>query len=208
MANKKIFGEFFILKRRIKNLIKKIPQSKDDLVLDIGCGSKPYYHKLIKGKIISVDIARSKTADIICDSHNIPLKKEKFDKVICINSFYYFSNPFESLKEIKRVLKKDGKLVIITPFIYPLHDVPLDKYRFTEYGIRNLLKKDFKIEKIKAIGGIFSLPAVIFHSVIKGIPLFIIFYPIYLLVQLLSLLDFLDFSNRWPTYYFIIASKK
>lgn len=209
MTNKnKIFGEFFILKGRIKKLIKNMPQSKQDLILDIGCGDEPYYHKLLKGKIIAIDIKKSKTTDIICDSHNVALKKEKFDKVICVNSFYYFSNPFKTVEEIKRVLKKDGKLIMVMPFIYPIHDVPIDKYRFTEYGIKNLLKNDFKIEKIKTIGGIFSLPSVIFHSMLKGLPLFIILYPFYILTQLLSILDFLDFSNRWPIYYFVLSSKK
>lgn len=205
---KKIFGEFFILKRRIKKLIKSIPQKKQELVLDVGCGESPHYHMLIKGKIVSVDMKKSRTTNIICDSHNIPLKKEKFDKVLCINSFYYFSNPFAAIKEARRVLKKDGKLIMQMPFIYPIHDAPFDKYRFTEYGISGLLKNDFKIEKIKAVGGIFSLPSVILHSLVKGAPMFIILYPIYILTQFLSIFDPLDFSGRWPTYYFITASKK
>lgn len=205
---KKIFGEFFVLKRRITKLIKEVPKSKQDLVLDVGCGESPYYHKLVKGRIVSADINKSGTTDIICNSHSIPLKKERFDKVLCINSFYYFSNPFKAVEEINRVLKKNGKLVMIMPFIYPIHDAPFDKYRFTEYGIRNLLKDNFKIERIKTVGGIFSLPSVILHSLVKGIPLFIILYPLYILTQLLSVLDPLDFSERWPIYYFIVASKK
>jgi len=217
-----MFGEFFILKANMKRLIKKIPQSKNDLVLDIGCGKKPYYHELIKGKLICCDISKSKTTNLICDSHNIPLKKEKFDKVLCINAFYYFSNPFIAIKEVHRILKKDGKLIMQMPFIYPIHDAPVDKYRFTEYGIRNLLKHGFRVEKIKAVGGIFNLPSVILHSLIKGIPLIspkylktiikiattIILYPFYLLFQLFSFLDFMDFTKRWSTYYFVTASKK
>jgi len=205
---KKIFGEFFVLKRKITKLIKKIPKNKQDLILDVGCGDSPYYHRLVKGNIVSADINKSRTTDIICDSHNIPLKKEKFDKVLCINSFYYFSNPFKAVREICRVLKKNGKLIMVIPFIYPIHDAPFDKYRFTEYGISRLLKNDFEIEKIKTVGGIFSLPSVIFHSLIKGVPALLILYPFYILTQLLSLLDFLDFSGRWPIYYFIVASKK
>ena len=205
---KKIFGEFFILKRRITRLIKDVPKSKQDLILDVGCGELPYYHRLVKGRIISTDMKKSKTTDIICDSHNIPLKKERFDKLICINSFYYFSDPFKAINEFSRVLKKDGKLIMAMPFIYPIHDVPVDKYRFTEYGIRNLLKNDFEIKKIKVVGGIFSLPSVILHSLIKGVPALIVLYPLYILAQLLSILDPIDFSGRWPVYYFILASKK
>lgn len=214
--------EFFLIKKKIKKKLKDIFEDKQDLVLDLGCGKKPYYHKFIKGRLICSDIKKSETTNLVCNSHSIPFKKEKFDKVLCINSFYYFSNPFIAINEIHRILKKDGKLILILPFIYPIHDAPTDKYRFTEYGIRNLLKDKFKIEKIKTMGGIFNLPAVVLHSLIKGIPLLspkylksivkiittIVLYPFYLFFQLFSLLDFLDITKRWPTYYFVIVSKK
>ena len=106
--------------------------------------------------------------------------------------------------------------------MYPIHDIPDDKFRFTEYGIRKLLKDNFEVKEIKTVGGVFNIPAVFFHSLIKGIPLatpknarkvisfftIIVFYPFYLLAQLFSLLDFLDKSRRWPTYYFTIAIRK
>ena len=108
------------------------------------------------------------------------------------------------------------------PFIYPIHDAPNDKYRFTKYGIREILKNEFIVKEIKTIGGIFNLPAVFFHSLVKGIPLMfpksirkyisfipiIILYPFYIAAQLISILDFLDKSGRWPTYYFSVAIKK
>jgi hypothetical protein len=120
------------------------------------------------------------------------------------------------------LLKKGGKLVLVMPFIYPIHDAPFDKYRFTEFGIREILKEKFEIEEIKSIGGIFNLPAVFFHSLIKGLPLAVpdflqksakilavlIFYIPYVAMQLLSMLDFLDKTRRWPTYYFVLAAKK
>lgn len=216
-----MIGEYFILKRRMMGLFRGI-FSKDDLVLDVGCGSRPYYHKNIKARMVCADIVKTKKSHIVCDAASLPLKSSKFDGVICVNSLYYCKNPFDAVKQFSHVLKKNGRLVIITPFIYPIHDVPDDKYRFTEYGLRELLKGDFRIEKIKAVGGIFSLPAVFFHSLIKGIPLIfpkslrriigffsvIIFYIPYILAQLISLLDFLDATKRWPTYYFVTAIKK
>jgi len=213
--------DFFIIKKRILNLLKGKFRSTD-IVLDIGCGDKPYYHKSIKAKIVCVDIKHTKKAHIIGNAIALPLKKDKFNGVVCINSLYYYDNPLIAVKEFSNVLKKNGKLVIITPFMYPIHDVPDDKYRFTEYGIKQLLKDDFDIKKISTIGGIFNIPAVFFHSLVKGIPLLaphgtktitkflaiIILYPLYILTQLISLLDFLDKTRRWPTYYFTIAFKK
>ena len=215
-----MLGEFFIIKKSILSLLKgKFKAS--DIVLDIGCGESPYYRQSIDAEIICADVSKNKKIDIVCDAMNLPFKKSKFDGVICVNSLYYHSNPFKSIKEFSNVLKKNGKLVIITPFIYPIHDAPDDKYRFTEHGIIELLKNEFTVKEIKAVGGIFNLPAVFLHSLIKGIPLIvpnqvkrtakfltiIILYPFYILAQLISLLDILDKSGRWATYYFTIAVK-
>lgn len=216
-----MIGEFLIIKRKIINSFDKI-FSKNDTIIDVGCGNNPYYHKKIKGKIICSDIIKTKRGHIICDASSLPLKKSKSGGIVCVNSLYYYKNPFEAINEFSHALKKRGKLVIITPFMYPIHDIPQDKYRFTEYGIKEILKNDFNIKKIKPIGGIFNLPAVFFHSLIKGIPLafpkairpiikflvVVILYIPYILAQVVSLLDFLDITRRWPTYYFTIAIKK
>jgi len=213
--------EYFIIRIKINSLFKGI-FSKNEIVLDVGCGNKPYYHKNIKAKIVCADIVKTKKSHIICDASSLPLKKSKFDGIICVNSLYYYKNSFKAIEEFSHALKKNGKLVLIVPFMYPIHDVPEDRYRFTEYGIKELLKENFEIKKIKTIGGIFNLPAVFFHSLIKGIPLIfpsslrkitgffsiIIFYIPYILAQILSLLDFLDMTRRWPTYYFVVAIKK
>ena len=155
------------------------------------------------------------------NANKLPFKSNSFDSAISINSFYYFENPFESSKEVSRILKKGGKLCLVMPFIYPIHDMPDDKYRFTEFGIRALLKDNFTIKGIKTIGGIFNLKAVFLHSLVKGLPkvfpkplrflslpFIIVLYPLYILAQVFSLLDVLDRTGRWPTYYFVLAVKK
>lgn len=216
-----MLGQFFLTRRKILRLLNGLFKNSD-VVLDIGCGEKPYYHKSIKANIICGDIRQTEKTQVICDVMSLPLKKSKFDGVLCLSSLYYYKNPFQAIKQISSILKKNGKFVLITPFIYPIHDIPIDKYRFTRYGLMEILKNEFDIKKIKAIGGIFSIPSLFLHSLIKGIPLtapksirktasfliIIVFYPFYIVAQLISLLDFLDKSERWPTYYFTISIKK
>lgn len=213
--------EFFIIKAKAGNALKDVFKSSDS-VLDVGCGDNPYYHKGIKAKISCIDIRRTKKTHFVGDAMYLPVKKGKFEGIININSLYYYDEPSMAIEAFSHALKKNGKLVLMVPFMYPIHDAPDDKYRFTKYGIIGLLKDNFEIKSIKAIGGIFNLPAVFFHSLIKGIPLMspkrirpviklfsiIVLYPFYLLAQLLSLLDFLDKSGRWATYYFVVAVKK
>lgn len=216
-----MIGEFFIIKNKIKNLINSEFNNKNDKILDLGCGSKPYYHENIKGSIVCLDIAKTSKIHLVSDADKLPFKPNSFDKVISVNSFYYFKNPFNVVKSINTILKKDGKLILIVPFFYPIHDAPDDKYRFTEYGLKTLLEENFKIEKIKPIGGIFNQPAVILHSLIKGIPLLFtkeirkfiqiltyVLWPFYIVTQLFSILDVLDITKRYPTYYFVVAKKK
>ncbi len=213
--------EFFIIKSRIKRLVEGKFSDSDIRVLDVGCGENPYYHKNIRGNVVCFDARKTKANQIIGDADSLPFKDKSFDSVISINSFYYFKDPFKSEKEIARVLNKNGELFLLMPFIYPVHDAPHDKYRFTLHGIEAILKEDFAIKEATSIGGIFTLPSVFFHSLIKGmkfvfpknlrvlsIPFLVLLIPLYIISQLLSLLDFLDSSKRWATYYFVFAVRK
>ena len=168
-----MIGEFFIINIKIKNEVAHILKNKTDKILDLGCGNNPDYHKSIMGDLICFDIAKNGTTNIVGDADKLPFKSNSFDKIISVNSFYYFKNPFNVTEYIGIILKKGGKLVLVLPFFYPIHDAPLDKYRFTEYGLRTLLEESFKVEKIKTIGGIFNLPAIVLHSLIKGLPLLV-----------------------------------
>ena len=216
-----MLGEFFIVKSRIKNLINSEFKSNNDKILDLGCGDIPYYHEDIQGKIICLDIKKTSKIHLISDAGKLPFKPNSFDEVISVNSFYYFNNPFDVIKSIHNILKKGGKLILIVPFLYPVHDAPDDRYRFTEYGLRTLLEDSFRIERIETIGGIFNHPAVILHSLIKGIPLLFsrktrkfvqilvrVLWPFYIIAQLFSILDAVDITRRFPTYYFVVAGKK
>jgi ubiquinone/menaquinone biosynthesis C-methylase UbiE len=47
------------------------------------------------------------------EAENIPLQDEYFDKVVASASFHHFSNQDKALEEMKRVLKPDGKIIIL-----------------------------------------------------------------------------------------------
>ena len=213
--------EFFILKRKVRKHISNVFSDGKEKTLDLGCGEKPFYHRDMKGEIVAFDMAKTETTHVVGDAGSIPFKNNTFDSVISLNSFYYFDNPFVSVKEIARVMKKNGKMFLMMPFIYPVHDVPHDKYRFTEFGIRTLFEKNFEVAEIGTIGGIFNVPAVMLHSIIKGMKFIlpkslvflsiifaIILWPLYIAAQIISILDFIDKTRRWPTYYYFIAVKK
>lgn len=216
-----MIGEFFILKLRIKKYLKNIFSSDDDKILDLGCGNNPYYHRVIRGSIVCIDVLKTDKTHIVGDAGLLPLKKNSFDKAILVNSLYYFKNPFIVIENLGRIIRKNGMLVIVVPFMYPIHDAPDDKYRFTEHGLRTMLQGNFRIESIEPVGGFFTMPSVIMHSLIKGIPLLFhksargvvqvlayVLWPAYILLQLLSVLDILDRTGRYPAYYLAVARRK
>jgi SAM-dependent methyltransferase len=58
------------------------------------------------------------------------------------------------LKEISRVLKPGGFLFLTVPFIWPMHTVPHDEYRYTPFALRRLLERSgFPDPEIEATGG-------------------------------------------------------
>lgn len=217
-----LYGEVFFLRRRIKKCMESIFDRENDKILDIGCGDRPFYKEVIKGKVYGFDIIPSDYTHFVGNADNLPFKPKMFDKVILANSLYYFENPFKVIESIHSILKPKGILFISVPFFYPIHDIPDDKYRFTEFGLRTMLKDKFDIKKIESIGGFFTIPSVIIHSLLKGIPLvapkplktiskiavYSIFYIPYLLSQVIGIIDVIERSKRWTTYYIVIAVKK
>ncbi|PIR97579.1 MAG: hypothetical protein COT91_00690 [Candidatus Doudnabacteria bacterium CG10_big_fil_rev_8_21_14_0_10_41_10] len=213
--------DFFILFSQINKEIKKIFSNKNEEVLDVGCGSKPRYHSCIKGKITCFDALKSEITDVVGDADKLQqyFGERKFNKIISVNSLYQFRDPKNVVAQMHSLLASFGTLVLVVPFMYPLHDIPHDRYRFSEYGIRELMANKFDIKKIKPIGGMFNLPAMVLHSAVKALSgyykklpvitwiLAVPLYLLYLLAQIFSLLDFFDRSGRFVCLYLVVASK-
>ena len=77
--------------------------------------------------------------------------EEKFDLVLCTNVLEHIFDIKPAIKNLHYLLKEKGHLIVSVPFIYPLHDEPLDFWRFTEHALKKLFS-DFKILKTKKTG--------------------------------------------------------
>jgi SAM-dependent methyltransferase len=85
-------------------------------------------------------------ADILSDSARFPLDNSSFDTVVCTQVLEHVSDPFAKVSEIARVLKPGGTALISVPCAWPLHEVPHDYFRYTEFGLKNILEEaDLKI---------------------------------------------------------------
>jgi ubiquinone/menaquinone biosynthesis C-methylase UbiE len=120
-------GEPINVSRRI-NLITSYANLKNKFILDCGCGSGNYllffmnYSENVFGIEYSGEkVEKYKSGGISGDNivqgniEDMPFENQKFDLVFLNEVLEHISNQEKALKEIYRVLKKDGIMVVITP---------------------------------------------------------------------------------------------
>ncbi|MBN2190074.1 MAG: class I SAM-dependent methyltransferase [Candidatus Aureabacteria bacterium] len=99
------------------------------------------------------------------DIHNMSFPDESFDAVICIQVLEHVENPFLAAREIIRVLKPGGRLMVTVPFLSfyhgkkqrdhaPDHESYPDLWRFTYQGLEQLFKGISKTETVSLSGPI------------------------------------------------------
>ena len=91
-------------------------------------------------KYIGCDIREGLGVDKILDLHNIDLPPESVGTVLCLDTLEHVEYPHKALKEIHRILKSDGIVVISSAMNFPIHDEPCDYWRFTPAAFTSLLK--------------------------------------------------------------------
>ncbi len=130
-------------------------------ILDIGGSRESEYHKLIKGKhdIIVANIDESRGADIKLDAEKpFPIESDSFEAVLMFNVLEHLFDYNNAAGESYRILKTGGKLIGVTPFLFPVHEAPSDYFRYTGHALVRIFKKaGFKDIEIKELGsGLFS----------------------------------------------------
>ncbi len=73
-----------------------------------------------------------------------------YDVVICMEVLEHTLQPFDAVKEIRRILKPGGLLLASTPLNFRVHGPANDCFRFTEHGIK-VLMKDFDDVNIRIL---------------------------------------------------------
>jgi SAM-dependent methyltransferase len=82
--------------------------------------------------------------------YNSNLLDNAFDCVVCLEVLEHTLNPFDAVKELRRILKDEGYLLVSAPLNWRIHGPSPDCWRFTEHGWRVLLK-DFDIIEIDTL---------------------------------------------------------
>lgn len=132
--------------------IAKILRGK---ILDIGCADQPLRPYLPQdADYIGLDYYSTavnwyETRPMLYgDAQALPLATESIDCVLLLDVLEHLPRPDDCLQEIKRVLKPQGILILQVPFLYPIHDAPLDFQRWTTHGLRQqIAQQDFVLKE-------------------------------------------------------------
>jgi SAM-dependent methyltransferase len=88
------------------------------------------------------------------DAQMLPFAPSSVDTVLLLDVLEHLPRPDACIAEMYRVLQPNGKLILQVPFLYPLHDIPLDFHRWTLHGLRNLAHTHgFTIQEETVMGG-------------------------------------------------------
>ena len=135
-----------------------------DTVLDIGCGGgntlARIAERVTEGHLVGIDYAetsveasRAFNAALIAAGRmeilhgsveNLPFVDGHFDAVVTVESFYFWPNPEECLKEVARVVKKGGTFLLLAE-IYGRNDLPESiREKIAGYQLTNPTPEEFE----------------------------------------------------------------
>lgn len=154
---------YYIRTSIFKALKETLPQFNGRL-LDIGCGKMPYRDYILQNSEIesytgldienAIDYDSTLQADYTWNGVQMPFEANSFHCAFGTEVLEHCPDPELILKEVYRVLDQDGVFFFTVPFLWNLHEVPHDEYRYTPFSLqRHLENSGFRDIEIKATGG-------------------------------------------------------
>ena len=146
--------------RDTRSVIKYCKKYIEGTVLDFGCGDAKYKEIIEESadEYLGMDMSKAGEVDIVGDIENAPLENDSVDTIICTQVLEHTKNPFKVVSEISRILRKNGICIITAPFICAYHPHPLDCFRFTPEGLRQLcIQHNLKVIETHKTGKIYSV---------------------------------------------------
>lgn len=133
-------------------------------VLDAGAGECQYREYFGKARYTAIDLAIGDRTwdysriDAVADLEQLPFRDGCFQGAVNVVVLEHTKRPGQVLKEIGRVLEPGGRLLLIVPQEWGVHQIPHDYFRFTCHGLELLLREaGFTSFTIAPVGGFFTL---------------------------------------------------
>lgn len=142
------------------------------ILLDLGCGIQPYravYAESFK-TVIAADFNRRSRINVRLNISALPFADESCSVVLLTEVIEHVEDSARALREVSRVLKREGYCFLTWPLLYPLHELPSDFARYTEFGMQHLLETaGLRIEVLWRRGDLFSVQVAIIEQLAFGL---------------------------------------
>jgi ubiquinone/menaquinone biosynthesis C-methylase UbiE len=135
---------------------------KDSYVLDVGCGNGKYLSVNENLNMFGTDrsgnllsIAKEKNPNsqfFVADSLKLPIRSESFDAAISIAVIHHFSNELlriQALKEIFRIVKKEGKILVYVWAMEQKQKKFTEQDNFVPWHLQNKYENESKVETLE-----------------------------------------------------------
>lgn len=129
---------YLVLRRRAQILQRWIDRltGNDLVVLDIGGRYQPY-RPLLRSRVkryVALDLLPTELVDVVARGEQLPFPPDTFDLAIATEVFQHFPEPLVASREIHRVLKPGGCLVMSVAAVAPSFSGE-DHWRYMRAGL-------------------------------------------------------------------------
>lgn len=154
------FHPGYWVEKRLGDAIREHADMSHGVLLDVGCGLKPYekaYAPFIES-YIGIEYSpesgyRGNKADFCGDAAYLPLADESVDTILCTEVMEHVPNPEKTVAEFERVLRPGGTIITTAPFVFPIHDA-YDFFRYSPDGLAAIMKRHgLTVEKVEPLSG-------------------------------------------------------
>ncbi len=128
------------------------------VLLDVGTSERPY-GELFNGQVeryVGLDYPpalldkqpalweildrAAHSVDVFGDGNRLPFAAASVDTVLSTEVLEHLPEPRAAVREMARVLKPGGRLLLTVPFLQPLHELPSDYYRYTPSALEEIVR--------------------------------------------------------------------
>ena len=100
---------------------------------------------------VGCDLREGPGVDRIEDIAHLSMADGVVGTVLVMETLEHVEDPFTALREVRRVLRSDGVVIISSAMDFPIHQIPHDYWRFTPAGF-DLLLQGFPARIIGTLG--------------------------------------------------------
>lgn len=113
-------------------------------LLNAGAGERditPWLRKHGVSEVTRYDLASNDPQVVIGPLESMPFPDASFDSILCNAVLEHVGDAEAAIRELARVIKPGGHLVVAVPFLQPYHPCPGDYRRYTADGLADLARR-------------------------------------------------------------------